>query len=185
MWLVCPSRTLPNILFPGREGVESILGWGYTGKALTPLCEAPSASVVVECWRCRSSRSLAKPSGLSAFRVLGVFPSSPLAIFFFLLPGLLVVSPVKTGCCVQQIDPFRHGDPKSPKRPAVKAARSAPRSGCLDGIGERRAYPSPQDGKGSCLGCRCGWLLAAVWLFGVALRFVGAALMIIDRLGID
>ena len=93
--------------------------------------------------------------------------------------------PVKTGCCVQQIDPFRHGDHKSPKRPAVKAARSAPRSGCLDGIGERRAYPSPQDGKGSCLGCWCGWLLAAVWLFGVALRFVGAALMIIDRLGID
>ena len=135
--------------------------------------------------RCRPRRSLAKPSGLSAFRVLGGSPSSPLAIFFFLLPGLLGVSPVKTGCCVQQIDPFRHGDPKSPKRPAVKAARSAPRSGCLDGIGERRAYPSPQDGKGSCLGCRCGWFLVAVWLFGVALRFVGAALMIIDRLGID
>jgi hypothetical protein len=161
------------------------LGGGYgAGKSLAPLCKAPSASVV-GCWRCHLHRYLAKPSGLSAFRVLGVSPSSPLAIFFFLLPGLSVGSPVKTGCCVQQIDPFRHGDHQSPQRPAVKAARSAPRSGCLDGIGERRAYPSPQDGKGSCLGCRCGWLLAAVWLFVVALRFVGAALMIIDRLGID
>ena len=129
------------------------------------------------CWRYRLHRSIAKPSGLSAFRVLGVSPSSPLAIFFFLLPGLSAGSQVEPGCCVQQIDPFRHGDHKSPKRPAVKAARSAPRSGCLDGIGERKGLPFAT-GRGRVF----AWGIAgsSSWLpfglFGVALRFVGAAL---------
>ena len=84
-------------------------------------------------------------------RYLSAFPSSPLASFSFLLPGLS--------------------------------------AGCAAGLGSwLLSLASPSLWRPSFVfrvGCRRVWLLVAVGVCGVALRFVGAALMIIYRLEID
>lgn len=87
VWRVCQPRTLPVSRFSGPLDVGKTSGGGLgCGKVLTPLLGRPSASVCgvlkqrsgrmgFRCCRCRLGRSLAKPSGLVACRVLGVLPN--------------------------------------------------------------------------------------------------------------